>query len=306
MSTATATKRPKINIPSAPSTPALTQATASATPKVSAMPLTGLAAMLALVKKGGAAETTKKSKKGTPELDVPPEIIDDLRIFIAADCRKKTAEGELKAERAPIEPVLLQKFIDKVRADGTYFKTVSIGDDVCKGGLINFSFGRLMLEKPSEARPLEAIDAELRELLGDSFDKYVKPCMALSIKPSALEGHARTMQTLQLLQEKLGDAFGELFDFQASLDLHTMAMGSDSTVEFLTKDYVTDPVFMEKLKPALKKGLVNHGWITFKSSQGAIAAAGEDQAKDMELLIAAKAAMAASGALAAAGQSAQH
>jgi hypothetical protein len=301
--TMTETKRKKgIQVPGGKPT----AATATATPKVAAKQLTGLAAMLALVKAGGAAETTKKSKKGTPELDVPPEIIEDLRVYIAADCRKKTAEGEMKAERGPIEPVLLQKFIEKVRADGQYFKTVSIGDDVCKGGLMNFSFGRLALEKPSEARPLEVIDAELRELLGDAFDKYIKPCMALSIKPSALEGHAMTMQTLQLLQEKLGDDFGKLFDFQASLDLHTVSMGSDSTAEYLTMDYVKDPVMMERLKPALKKGLVNHQYIMFKSSTNAIAAAGEDQAKDAEILIAAKAATAASGAMAAAVQSTQH
>lgn len=297
MATATA-KKAKINVPSGVQ---FSEPTASPTPKVSAKPLTGLAAMLAIVKGNGLAETTKKSKKGTPELDVPSEIIEDLRVYISADARMKTAAGEMKAERAPIEPVLLQKFIEKVRADGTYFKTVSIGDEVCKGGLMNFSFGRLALEKPTENRPLEVIEAEMKELLGDAYDKYVKPCMSLSIKVSALDGHAKTVQTLQLLQEKLGDDFGELFDFQASLDLHTVALGSDSVAEYLTMDYVKDPVFMERCKPALKKGLINHQYIMFKSSTSAIAAAGEDQAKDAELLIAAKAAMATSNALAAAG-----
>lgn len=286
---APAKRKAKVSAPKGAGVFAATASATPAAPPAKAAAKTGLAAMLALVKGGGASEATKKSKRGTPELELPEEIIDELRVYIAADARVKAAEGDKKGVRAPIEGGLVEAFLRKIRDEGVFFKAVTIGNDVCKGGLLTMLIGRLTVERPSEGRDLETIDAELKELLGNDYDKYVKPGMELSIKPEALEGEAKTMVTLQLLQEKLGDDFGKLFNFGSFLDLHKMALGGDDTTEYLTKDYVSSADFAKKLEPAMKKGLLKHQYVTFRPSQAAIAAAGEDMARDAELLIAAKA-----------------
>lgn len=257
---------------------------AQAIPSANGVPLDGLAAMMAVAAAGGATDTSKKSKKGAPELDVDADTIKNIKSFVKGAARKKAAEGDMAASRF-IQPKLVDAFLKKMRSEDTFFKTVDVPDEK-DVKMMSFSIGRLTLANPTDDRPLAKIEADLKTLLGaDGYAKYIKPQMALSIKASKLEGYAGTMMTLQFLQKALGAQFGEYFDSAGSLELHSFAVSKDDTVEYLTKDFLTSSDFARKLEPAFGTKLIQHQYVTFKPTQNAIAAAGEQLAKEMEAIL---------------------
>jgi hypothetical protein len=252
------------------------------TPKTE-VPLPGsMEEMMAAAASGGAGTVAAKATAAkTPKVGVTPIVKAAINRLCHATARAKSAESDQKAERKVIDPALTTIVRDKSRMDKAFVQTVNVDDD------ISFTHGRIELEKPSATTTATAIEKDLRDLLGSDYPNYITSGMTLSIKAAELKGYPATMATIALLKEKLGADFGRLFEFSGYLDQVEVA-AAGTTVAKLTHDYVMDPVWETRLKPAIQKGLLKLQNVRVMTTKEAIATAGEKLAEEAEAIMAAK------------------
>lgn len=282
------------------------QAKAADQPKPQAAPVPaagGLMGSLAALKKAGAtAEAVKPSKSGVVRIDIPEDRQDvkaALKTYIYEDAKAKAADSRKKGPGEILREFLEDSWFKQVRGGQQYIKTLSLRGD------INYGAGKLVVGKPNTeiVPPLtkELIDAGLQELFKTDYPKYVKSTLVLqiaevtkgSLEPvlskedwekyvlpnipkEAPSGTDATVPIIQMLQDKLGNAFNVIFpSYDINIELRKDKPGDDGIVE-LKRDMALYPATQKKVEEGMAKGLLARWNGSLTSQKEALAAAQEE------------------------------
>jgi hypothetical protein len=218
----------------------------------------GMSAMERLRKSKLTAAPVKEKESDVPNVKVealvkgaspePMPINEAILRFLVADSERLSAENKKKNLGECLRPIFEEAWMKQCRDAKSFAPQIRVN------GSIKFTGGQLSIVGATPERSQEKVEADLKEHFGKDYDSYVKPSLAMFILPEEKlkEKGLDNNKVLDILQEKLGDAFFDMFSYSEGLSLK-----KDGDKVVLREAMAKDPVVEVKVIEAIGKGLIS-------------------------------------------------
>ena len=212
----------------------------------------------------GAVKAKPKEKEtDTPKIKVTdPAVCAAIVKFNEEKKLEKEHETLKKAAAAIIAPEAVAAHQNLSRLAHGVYKSVHVYDEKSGQGL-TYQMGRFSpgdeaegLTKDEQPKAALAWNTA-QEIFGSKTDLYLVPEISLAVKDEFC-----TVETMTLLQEKLGDDYARLFEAEPRLGF--LKISATEAMQTLRRDCVFDPTVKAMAEKAAQAKIIKLGYETFK------------------------------------------